>query len=244
MLYVYSWRDNWAGKNGDEEVARTEEKYLRQKISSLEFMAAPENDIFAQRLKLAKRLLQSEKFMAARDVLEDGEARLTKDSTLSRQAILLKKVELYRLEAICFRNANADLFEYASAKYKKAAELLASADKRDPNTAFEQLSLINDQAVLQYIWANASQSAVERSLHFALAEGLFQKCVSECRFHLNTQVKRTKSEPTDDISDKYKKLAKLSTGNWIELLKDLGRSSEIANISNLIEEGQQQTQTR
>ncbi len=230
MLYIHSWKYNWAGKTGVEATAKKEEKALRAKIQILEEMDAPEDDILSERIKLSNRLLQSEKYMEARDVLSDGEVRLLKNKAAedASQSLLLKRVELNRLAAIAYRQA---LFYPAAAeKYERATKLLAAADQDDVNVKFTKLALLNDQAVLEYIWANASKEASARKAHFVAAEGKFQKCLAECRFRL--------SETIDGEQEylRYKRLAKLSASNWAELLKDLGRGDEIEAINKMANE--------
>ncbi len=230
MLYIYSWKYNWAGKTGEEATAKREEKALRANIQALEEMDAPEDDILNARIKLSNRLLQSEKYMEARDVLCDGEVRLIKQAAVNdaSQSLLLKRVELQRLTAIAHRQALN--YPAAAEKYEQAAKVLSTADQDDDNVKFTKLALLNDQAVLEYIWANASKEASARKAHFVAAEGKFQKCLAECRFRLS----ETAGGEQDYL--RYKRLAKLSANNWAELLKDLDRGDEIEAIHNMADE--------
>jgi len=235
MLYIYSWKNSWAGKTGVELAAKTEEKELRARIQALEEMEAPDADILDLRVKLAQRLMQSDKQLEARDVLTDGEARLLKQKSPEGSALstLLRRAELNRLAAIACRQAG--LYKFAAEKYDLATKLLAGADNRDAIVRFSKLALLNDQAVLEYIWANASKDGGERKKHFVAAEGKFQKCLAECRFCLS-ETEGDKSQSGSAEFMRCKRLARLSASNWAELLKDLGRGDEIEAINKMANE--------
>lgn len=210
MLYIYSWRSSWAGKVVLDETIRKEERLSREKIRILEEMGAPDHDIVEARIGLAKVLMQSgpSHYNDARYCLDDADAHLTNNkSGADLQDVLADRVTLNKLYASICRDSN--LYEFASERYEKTAKLLAQA-KPNRQVQYMKVMLLNEQAVLQYIWANSSKEESDRKKHFALAEALYQKCLHESRQHFN--------EPE---GAKYRYLAQLCQENLTELTADV-----------------------
>lgn len=208
MLYIYSWRSSWAGKVVVDEVIRKEEREQRAKISILEEMGAPDTDITEARVTLAKMLMQLGDFNSARFTLDDAERRIADNKNPSDpQAVLVDRVKLNKLAAIICRDSN--LYQFAQDRYDKIDKLIASA-KPEEELQYLKVVLLNDQAVMQYIWANASKKESDRKSHFAKAQDLFQKCVEQSDKHLS-----------ESEGSKYKRLVEISQANLSELKKDL-----------------------
>lgn len=222
MLYIHSWNVTWAGKNGDEEVARKEELALREKANMLTEMEAPDKEIVEARINLAKRLLQNGKHMLARDAFDDADGVLAKSKSQDSQATLLKRAELQRLAAIPFRDSS--FFEFGYPRFARAGELLDKAEQ-DDDVHYLKLALLNDEGVYQYLWANASERTYQRNEHYALAERKLQKCLTECRFQL--------SEANSTERARYQRLARTCATNLSEVLRDLGRTAEAEGIEKL-----------
>ncbi len=214
MLYIYSWRSSWAGKVVLEETVKKEERALRDKIRILEEMAAPDHDIVAARIRLAKVLFAAGDFNGARYTVDDADARLDSNKALSaRPDVLNERVMLNKLAALSLRECGH--YQFAQDRYDKIAKLLGQADaskqiENKSEVQYLKLVLLNELAVLHYLWANSSKEEAERQKHFALAESLFQKCSAQSRQHLN-----------DADGAKYRHLEELTKANLVELVNDL-----------------------
>ncbi|MFA6212005.1 MAG: hypothetical protein WCT03_17440 [Candidatus Obscuribacterales bacterium] len=208
MLYIYSWRSSWAGKVVLDEVIRKEEREQRTKISILEEMGAPDNDITEARVNLAKMLLQLGEYNSARFTLDDAERRITDNKSPDEpQTVLLERIKLNKFAALICRDSG--LYQFAQDRYDKIDKLMAAV-KPDEQLQYQKLVLLNDQAILQYIWANASKKESDRKTHFAQAQMLFQKCIEQSDKHL-----------AESEGSKYKRLVEISQANLSELKRDL-----------------------
>lgn len=214
MLYIYSWRSSWAGKIETEQTAKKEENALRDKIRILEEMAAPDYDIVEARIALAKVLFSTGDYSGARYTVDDADARLDSIKASSdRPNVLADRVMLNKLAALSCREAG--LYQFAQDRYDKIAKLLdqqkgAGLAEDSSKVQYMKVVLLNEQAVLHYIWANSSAEEKERKKHFSLAQALFQKCSEQSRLHL-----------TDADGAKYRRLEELTQANLSELVKDL-----------------------
>lgn len=238
FLYVHSWGNNWVREDGAFEAARAEQLKLEAELKQLEEMSAPDTEIYEKHLQLARRLLESGNFVVAKDELERTDRFLAKTPYLSdNHWRLLSRLNVTCMIAAAYRDFA--FFDDSRKTYERAEKLLAenaaqnidqaqssSPEKkqaRDEDIEIARLNLINDEGVMQYLWANACRFEVDRQSHFKLAEAKFHKCMDECRFY----IKESGPQPT------VERLAKLSAGNLIELLKDVGRDSEIAALKQL-----------
>lgn len=214
MLYIYSWRSSWAGKIEPEQSAKREESALRDKIRILEEMDAPDHDIVEARISLAKLLFFLGDFNGGRYAVDDADSRLTSSKVaLDKEAQLVQRVRLNKLAAVSCRDTG--LYKFAQDRYDKIAKLLdqtsgAENENTKSQLQYLKIGLLNEQAVLQYIWANASKEEVERKKHFALAQSLFEKCSQQSRMHVN-----------ESDGAKYRRLDELSQTNLSELARDL-----------------------
>ena len=218
MLYIYSWRSSWAGKIVLEETVKKEERALRDKIRILEEMAAPDHDIVEARIALAKVLFSAGDYNGARYTVDDADARLDRIKPGDRQEVLAEdvlaeRVVLNKLAALSFRESG--LYQFAQDRYDKIAKFLSQSTgtaqaENKSQVQYLKLVLLNDQAVLHYLWANSSKQDAERKRHFALAQSLFQQCSAQSRLHLN-----------DVDGAKYRHLEKLTQANLTELASDL-----------------------
>jgi hypothetical protein len=213
MLYIYSWRSSWAGKIVLEETVKKEERALRDKVRILEEMAAPDHDIVEARIALAKVLFSAGDYNGARYIVDEADARLESSKIGDDQDVLAERVVLNKLAALSFRESG--LYPFAQERYEKIAKLLSQNNdldnfKGNSQARYLKLILLNEQAVLHYIWANSSKEDAERKKHFALAESLFRKCSAQSRLHLN-----------DVDGAKYRHLEALTQANLSELLSDL-----------------------
>ncbi len=207
MLYIYSWRSTWAGKVVLEETIRKEEHSLRQRIAILEEMAAPDRDLAEARMNLAKVLLQSGEYNDARYALDAAEGQLIANKSASEmQSVLLERLMINKLAAIVCRDSG--LYQFAQDRYDKIDKLMALANK-DPELQYLQVVLLNDKAVLHYIWANSSKDLSDRRKHFNEAQALFLKSAEQCQHYVGSE------------SDKFKQLEAVCQANLSELKKDL-----------------------
>lgn len=207
MLYIYSWRSSWAGKVVLEETIRKEERSLRQRIAILEEMAAPDRELAEARINLAKVLMQSGEYNNARYALDEAEGRLIVNKTTSElQSVLLERLMINKLAAVVCRDSG--LYQFAQDRYEKIDKLMAPA-KKDPELQYIQVVLLNDKAVLHYIWANSSKDLGDRRKHFNQAQALFKQSVELCQHYIGSE------------SDKFKNLEAVCKANLSELKNDL-----------------------
>lgn len=238
FLYVHSWGNNWVRDDGAFEAARAEQLKLEAELKQLEEMSAPDTEIYEKHPQLVRRLLESGNFVVAKDELERTDRFLAKTPYISdNHWRLLSRLKVTCMIAAAYRDFA--FFDDSRKTYERAEKLLAEnaaqksdlaqsaapdkRKKRDEDIEVARLNLINDEGIMEYLWANASRFEADRQSHFKLAEAKFHKCMDECRFY----IKETGPQPT------VERLAKLSASNLIELLKDVGRDSEIAALKQL-----------
>lgn len=213
MLYIYSWRSSWAGKIVLEETVKKEERAWRDKIRILEEMAAPDHDIVEARVGLAKALFAAGDYNGARYTVDDADARLDSNKAVNRLNNLAARVKLNKLAAVSCRESG--LYQFAQDRYDKIAKLLEQANgaeqlENKSDLQLMKLGLLNEQAVLHYLWGNSSKEESERKKHFALAQSLWQKCSEQSRLHLSGA-----------DGAKYRHLRDVTEANMTELAKDL-----------------------
>ena len=214
MLYIYSWRSSWAGKIELEQTAKKEETALRDKIRILEEMDAPDHDIVEARIGLAKLLFFLGDYNGGRYTVDDADARLTSSKLAAdKETELAERVRLHKFAALSCRESG--LYQFAQDRYDKISKLLEQANAADQPQVKSQVQylktgLLNEQAVLHYLWANSSKEEADRKKHFALAQSFFEKCSQQSRKHLN-----------EADGAKYRRLDELSQANLSELEKDL-----------------------
>ncbi len=214
MLYIYSWRSSWAGKIELEQTAKKEEAALRDKIRILEEMDAPDHEIVEARIGLTKLLFFLGDYNGGRYTIDDAAARLTSGKLAAdKDTELAERVRLHKFAALSCRESG--LYQFAQDRYNKISKLLEQANAADQpqiksEVQYLKIGLLNEQAVLHYLWANSSKEEVERKKHFALAQSFFEKCSQQSRQHLN-----------EADGAKYRRLDELSQANLSELEKDL-----------------------
>ncbi len=214
MLYIYSWRSSWAGKIELEQTAKKEEAALRDKIRILEEMDAPDHEIVEARIGLTKLLFFLGDYNGGRYTIDDADARLTSGKLAAdKDTELAERVRLHKFAALSCRESG--LYQFAQDRYNKISKLLEQANAADQpqiksEVQYLKIGLLNEQAVLHYLWANSSKEEVERKKHFALAQSFFEKCSQQSRQHLN-----------EADGAKYRRLDELSQANLSELEKDL-----------------------
>lgn len=201
--------------------AKAEERRLQSELKQLEEMGAPDADIVEQHIKVTRRLLESGNFVAARDELERTDQFLQKSTYIAdKRWRLLKRLQVINMIAAAYRDYS--FYEDADKTYQRAekviAELAVGADSGDTDLELARLNLLNNQGVLQYLWANASAKEADRDRHFKLAEARFQKCINDARFYGKDR----------NQSEAVQPLITIAAGNLTELLKDCGRQNEIS----------------
>lgn len=240
-VYVCSWGTTWVFDDGKFEAALAEKKKLEGDLKRAEEMGASEAQILECHLKLTDRLLESGDFVSAKDELERTDKFLADSKYVDDNHWRLKN-RLLILSRIAAAYRDYGFYDDSRKTYERAEKLLTAYTQEANTTPLSQshagpqskalpsdieiarLNLINEEGVMQYLWANASAKAADRLTHFKIAESKYHQCYTDCRFDL----KESGSEPNPTIE----RLAELSLNNLGELLKDVGRGHEIAHLKD------------